>query len=315
MLVLTASQTRASLDLKMLIGALKRMFIEGCTVPLRHHHNFPITGEVDGTILLMPAWQENRFLGVKLVNVVPGNAQRGTPALSSTYMLCDAKSGVQLALIDGNEITSRRTVAASALAASFLARSEASRLLVVGAGRVARLLPAAHACVRPIREVAVWDINSALANEFVNLLNDQGYNAKAAIDLETAVASADIVSCATLSTTPLIHGEWLRPGTHLDLIGSFTPSMREVSDSTITRCSLFVDTEAALDESGDLAQPIGSGLISPQDVKANLSDLCKKAHLGRSDDDEITLFKSVGTALEDLAAASLVYSRSQGHVH
>lgn len=310
MRIFTAEQTRAALTPEKLIPAIEQMFVQGCTVPLRHHHSFPVGGEKDGTLLLMPAWQTGRYMGVKLVNVVPGNSCRGRPALSSIYILSDASSGSHLALIDGNELTSRRTASASALAARYLARRDADNLLVIGAGRVARLLPDAHRLVRPIRNVAVWDISRDLATDMAVQLCEAGFNAYLAEDLSAAVHAADIVSCATLSTTPLVHGEWVRSGTHLDLIGSFTPEMREVADSVVVKSSIFVDTEAATKESGDLVQPLDKGAISSADILGSLAELCAKVHAGRQNEEEITLFKSVGTALEDLAAAALVYESS-----
>jgi ornithine cyclodeaminase/alanine dehydrogenase-like protein (mu-crystallin family) len=307
MMLLDAGETRARLPLPALIEAVRSMFTQGCTVPLRHHHHFATGDAAEGTLLLMPAWQPAGFQGVKIVNVVPGNASRGVPALTSTYLLSDAASGAALAVIDGNEVTTRRTVAASALAAGYLARQEASNMLVIGAGRVARLLPEAHRCVRPIKSVAVFDINPANAEAMVAYLQTIGFEAETTSNLAEAAARADIISCATLSREPIVMADWLSPGTHLDLIGSFTPAMREIADGVLLRSSIFVDTETALTESGDLVQPIAAGVIDASAVRATLDDLCKGRHAGRLSDDEITLFKSVGTALEDLAAAIMVY--------
>ena len=312
MIFVEAESARASLAFERLIPALKGMFTSGCEVPTRHHHAIDCGGPSEATLLLMPAWQAGRYLGIKIVNVFPGNVAKNLPALSSSYLLCDGRTGRHLALIDGNEITSRRTVAASALAVSFLARKDARRLLVVGAGRVASLSAAAHRTVRPINRVAVWDINRDLAERLVSELRGAGIDAVHADDLEMAAGEADIVSCATLATDPLVRGEWLKPGTHLDLIGSFTPGMRETDDTAIRRASVFIDTATALEESGDLVSPLASGALKREDVRATLSSLCRGEHPGRRSADEITLFKSVGTALEDLAAAILVYDDVAG---
>lgn len=301
-----AAATRAALGFERLIPALERMFAAGCEVPLRHAH--VVTGPHGDTmtVLIMPAWQ-GRFLGIKTVNIAPGNARLGLPGLHSTYMLYDAASGVPLALIDGDEITSRRTAAASALAASRLARPDARRLLVIGSGRVARLLAQAYRAVLPIEQVCVWGRSREKAEALAIELREQGFVATAVPDLADAVARADVVSCATLATEPVVRGEWLRPGSHLDLIGSFTPSMREADDRCFAGASLYIDTEEALQKSGELLGPMSRHVFSAKDVRGTLADLCRHKVPGRVEAAERTVFKSVGTALEDLAAATLVY--------
>jgi ornithine cyclodeaminase len=279
------------------------MFVGGCVVPTRHHHRIALDPEPNATLLLMPAWKPHDALGVKIVNVFPGNNKKGLPSLYSLYCLFDAEHGTPIALLDGNVITARRTAAVSALAASYLARPDASRLLVVGAGRVASLLPAAYREVRTIRRVEIWDINAGLADALVARLRKLDFDASVAPDLEAAVRAADIVTCATLTTRPLVLGEWLHPGVHLDLIGSFTPEMRETDDAAIGRASVFVDTETALAESGDLLQPLQSGAFVAGQLAGTLSDLCAGRHRGRKHPQELTLFKAVGTAMSDLAAA------------
>ena len=306
-----ADATRAALPFERLIPALEAAFAAGCEVPPRHHHTIAATGG-DATLLLMPAWIPERFLGIKIVSVFPGNGARGIPAVSSCYVLCDGGTGRHLALIDGNEITARRTAAASALAASFLSRPHSTRLLVVGAGRVASLLPDAYRAVRPIKQVAVWNIDRGHGESLAARLCGAGFDAHAVDDLQTAVAAADIVSCATLSTEPLVRGAWLRPGTHLDLIGSFARHMREADDDAVRQASVFVDTAAAMDDSGDLFHPIANGTLARDDVAGTLAALCRREHRGRRTDGEITLFKSVGTALADLAAAMLAYRSVTG---
>jgi ornithine cyclodeaminase len=219
---------------------------------------------------------------------------------------------VPLALMDGDTITARRTAAASALAAGWLARPDAGHLLVVGAGRIARLLPAAYRCVRPIARVSVWARRAGAAAALVQALRADGFAAVAVDDLATAVSAADITSCATLSTAPLVQGAWLQPGSHLDLIGSFTPGMREADDACLAGAALFVDTEEALTKSGDLAVPLARGVITAGDLRGTLTALARGTSTGRRSATERTVFKSVGTALEDLAAAMLVMeSRSE----
>lgn len=301
-----AVQTESSLPFAKLIPALREAFVTGCVVPPRHHHTIDLSPEPQATLLLMPAWKPHDALGVKIVNVFPGNSSAGLPGLYSVYLLFDADRGTPIALLDGNVITSRRTAAVSALAASYLARPEADRLLVVGAGRVASLLPEAYREVRAIRRVEIWDIAPAAAQKLAARLCTLGFDAAVAPDLEAAVRRADMVTCATLATEPLVSGDWLQPGTHLDLIGSFTPRTREADDAAIRRSTIFVDTKTALEESGELLRPMKSGAFSPDRLAGTLADLCAGRHPGRTRTQELTLFKAVGTALSDLAAATLV---------
>ena len=307
MKLLDAESTRQALPFDKLIAALEQMFISGCEAPLRHTHTLTRSNGAQGTVLIMPAWRPDSYLGIKTVNIFPGNSERGLPSLFSTYVLYDARTGAPLAQLDGNEITSRRTAAASALAASRLARHDSSSLLVVGTGRVGSLLPEAYRQVLPIEEVWAWDRKAAHATALVHGLRSRGMAAHVAPDLAAAAAHADIVSCATLATEPLIRGEWLRAGSHLDLIGSFTPQMREADDACFSGSSIFVDTEEALRKSGELLGPLSRGVFSATDVLGTLADLCRGVVPGRDSATQRTVFKSVGTALEDLAAASLAY--------
>ena len=305
--VVDAVETRRALPFDALIAALRVGFAGGASVPERHHH--PIAHpDGDGVLLLMPAWNE-QLLGTKIATIHPANNARGLPSVHSTYLLADTATGAPLALLDGNEITARRTIAVSALAASFLAREDAARLLIVGAGKIAALAASAFAAVRPIREVAVWNRDGAKAERLAADLRATGIEAAAVASPEDAASRADIISCATPSTAPIVRGAWLRPGTHLDLIGSFTPAMREADDACFARSRLYVDTRDALVEAGDLTGPIADGIISPDDVVGTLGDLCAGRVPGRGAAGEITLFKSVGTALADLAAAALVHAR------
>ena len=308
MQILDQTTTVQHLPFGPLIDSLEQMFIEGCEVPLRHNHKIAgSTPAEDGIVLLMPAWQSGKRIGIKTVSIFPGNQAKGLPGLHSVFILYDATTGVPLAVLDGDTITSRRTVAASALAARWLSRPDARRLLVVGAGRVASLLPDTYRCVRNITHVQVWDIRPEAAQAMVERLQEQGVDASVATNLEQAARAADIISCATLSTAPLIRGEWLQPGTHLDLIGGFTPAMRESDDACFARGTVFVDTSEALMKSGDILEPIASGAWDQSRLAATLEDLCRGKHTGRSSAEEITVYKAVGTALEDVAAASLAY--------
>lgn len=313
MLVIDAARIGSVLTPALMIEALREAFRAPIEVPVRHHHSIP-RGEGElATLLLMPAWHRSGgYIGVKIATVFPLNAKRSAPSVEASYLLMAGETGTPLAVMDGRAITLWRTAAASALAAGYLARPRASRLLLVGAGAMAPYLIKAHATARPIAEVEVWNRDAAKAERLAAQL-DGTPRVTATPDLEAAVRRADIVSAATLSAEPLIKGAWLRPGTHIDLVGGFTPKMREADDDCLRKASIFVDTRAgAAKEAGDIVQPLQTGVITDKDLQGDLFDLCRGAHKGRARDDEITYFKSVGTAIEDLAAAVLVYSRVRG---
>lgn len=306
MLVLDAAATERNLAMPELVASLREAFASPATVPLRHVHKIEGDG-VAGTSLLMPAWSADGFYGVKIINIFPENAKRGLPGLHGIYALFDAQTGVPLAFLDADILTAYRTAAASALAASYLAREDASRLLVVGAGRVAGLLPAAMAAVRPVSKVSVWNRTFAGAQRMAAEFSAAGFDATAVESLEEGVRAADIVSCATLSNVALVAGDWLAPGSHLDLIGSFTPAMREADGRCFQRGSVFVDTDEAPAKAGDILSAIDEGYLTVAAIRATLDKLVSGAHRGRERASEITVFKAVGSALEDLAAARLVY--------
>lgn len=305
---ISAEQVHAALDYKLLAEALREAFRVGCVAPLRHVHD--VTGAGD-RLLLMPAWRPGEDLGVKLVTVFPRNRERGVATVSALYLLLDAASGHPRALIDGEALTLRRTAAASALAAGYLARKDSAVLLVVGSGALAPHMARAHCALRPIASLLLWGRNRESARTLAARLREEGLPAEAQADLPAALAQADIVSCATTATEPVLRGSLLHPGMHVDLVGSFTPGTREADDALIARAEIFVDTFAgALAEAGDLVQPLASGALARERVRAELAQLITGAHPGRRRPEEITLFKSVGTALEDLCAARLVFERS-----
>jgi ornithine cyclodeaminase len=221
-------------------------------------------------------------------------------------------TGEPLAVIDGRALTLWRTAAASALASSYLARKDASRLLMVGAGALAPYLIEAHTSVRPIAEVLVWNHNPSRAQALAAQLSGRAYSVRAIADLDAGVQGADVISCATLSSTPLVKGAWLQAGAHLDLVGAFTPAMRESDDEAVRRATVYVDTRAgALLEAGDIVQPLAAGVIEPDGIAGDLFDLCRGDAARRTSAHQVTVFKSVGTALEDLAAAALAYKSSE----
>jgi ornithine cyclodeaminase len=305
---ITADEIARALTFPELVETLREAFRSGTVAPPRHHHTVARPGR-DGVLILMPAWSEN-YLGTKIVTVFPDNAAKGRPSVMGTYVLMAGDTGEPLAAFDGQALTLWRTAAASALAASYLARKDARHLTMIGAGALAPHLIAAHAAIRPIAQVTIWNRTKPAADRLAEKARAAGLMAEATDDIAAAVRAADIVSAATLSPDPLIRGAWLKPGTHIDLVGAFTPQMREADDEAVRRSRLYVDTRAgALKEAGDILQPLASGTIAADDIAGELAELCRGSVAGRERDEEITLFKSVGAAVEDLAAAIHVYRR------
>jgi alanine dehydrogenase len=322
---LSAAEVDAALDDIALIDRLDALFRSGCEMPTRHHHPIkePLgAGSADAMLLLMPAWTRGDSsakgaarIGVKIVTVFPENGKRSLPAIYGQYLLLDGETGQSLALLDGTMLTKRRTACASGLASRYLSRTDAATLLMIGTGALAPQLIRVHTKVRPIEQVEIWgrrpEQAAALAEDLERSLPQaigRPIAVRAVTDRRQAVGRADIVSCATLSKTPLVEGDWLREGQHLDLVGAYTPQMRESDDKAAWRARVYVDTRAgALKEGGDIVQPIANGTIDEDDVIGDLFELARGQQTGRvaGDRTSITLFKSVGAALEDLAAAEL----------
>jgi alanine dehydrogenase len=307
MIQLDAPALAARLDRCVLVEALDAAFRKPHVVPGRMHCEVDAAqpGGGAGTLLVMPAWRVGGSIGVKIATIFPDNALQGLPAVAATYLLLDAATGQPRALIDGAELTLRRTGAASALASRYLSPAGASRLAMVGTGQLAPHLIESHAAVRPIREVRIWGRHLERARSLAAALDRPGLSVEAVADLEPAVRWADIVSCATLSQKPLVLGSWLRAGQHLDLVGAFTPHMCECDDEAVARTEIYVDTRiGAFAESGEIIGALGRGVIDATAVRGELADL-GSPRFARSGPRAITLFKSVGTALEDLVAAEL----------
>ncbi|MEL6922428.1 MAG: ornithine cyclodeaminase family protein [Bacteroidota bacterium] len=313
MIQISNEQLTETLGFDQLVPALREAFRGDYTVPLRHHHDFenPKEGK-DSTLLLMPAWEAGRYLGVKVVTVAPNNAKYQLPSIHGMYILMDAHKGVPLAWMDARTLTTRRTAAASALASSFLSREDSRSLLMIGTGALAPKLIEAHATVRPIEEIYIWGRNktkaAAVAKYITENLSFSSSRVHVVESLEENLAKADIISCATLSETPLVLGQHLRNGQHLDMVGAYKPNMREADDEAIWRTRVFVDNyEGATKETGDIAIPLQTGVLQRTAIQADLFELCREEKHGRQSSDEITFFKSVGHALEDLAAAKMAY--------
>jgi ornithine cyclodeaminase len=316
MLTISTADVDRALTFPGLVETLRSAFREGAVQPVRHHHTVERSDGAASTLLLMPAWTDfkaaggsaNGHIGVKIVTVSPDNNAIGKPAVMGLYLLLNGATGEPEALIDGQRLTQWRTACASALAASYLAREDASHLLVIGAGALSPFLAKAHSAVRPIRTIRIWNRTQANAEKIAAELRAEDLPAEAAADLDAELAKADIVSSATISTTPLIKGALLKPGAHVDLVGGFTPTMRESDDDAISRAAVYVDTRAgATKEAGDIVQPLASGILKPEGIVADLHELARGEKKGRTDAKQITLFKSVGAALEDLAAGIAVF--------
>jgi ornithine cyclodeaminase/alanine dehydrogenase-like protein (mu-crystallin family) len=302
-----AAAVARSLPWQPLVEALRIAFAEGdISAPPRQHHALQPDHVASPVLLVMPAWSRSHGIGTKLVTVFPDNVQRGLPSIHGLYVLSDPATGQPLAVIDGGELTTRRTAAASALASKFLSRPDSRTLLMVGTGRLGRTLPLAHAAVRPIERVLIWGRSSDEAQEAAQALQGSGMNAAVAPSLAQAAAQADIISCATLATSALLRGEWLRPGTHVDLVGAFKPTMCEADAEVFARAdAVWCDTrEGALTEAGDIVQAIAAGAFHADRLAGDLAALCRRGAAPR-DASHITVFKSVGMALEDLVAARL----------
>jgi ornithine cyclodeaminase len=304
--MIAAADVHAALDYPSLVAALRAAFVAGASAPVRTSHAVTAGGD---RLLLMPAW-DGDGLGVKIVTVFPRNRDRGLASVAALYVLMDGATGYPLALIDGEALTLRRTGAASALASTYLSRPDSRRLLVIGTGALAPYLAHAHCAVRPITDVMVWGRRREHAASVAAQLVAPGRAVSVIDHCAEGLALADIVTCATTAREAIVHGGDVRPGTHVDLVGAFTPEMRESDDALIARADVFVDTFAgALKEAGDLVQPLARGAIARAHVLAELADLAAGRHAGRRNADTVTVFKSVGTALEDLCAAQLVARR------
>ena len=307
MKIFNAQGVADSLPFDELIDALDAAFQAGANTPDRTHHEIEVPGKPDGTLLLMPCWQTNKNIGVKIATVFPANVEKDLSAVHANYFLMDAGTGVPIAILDGTELTRRRTAAASALASRFLSRADSRTLLMVGTGALAPHLVAAHASVRDLDKVLIWGRREEAAKALQEKLSTKSIETMVVTELEKAVNRADVISCATLAQEPLIKGDWLHEGQHLDLVGAFKPDMREADAAAVSRADVYVDTySGAMSEAGDILQAIDEGAVQESDIAGDLAELARGQCQGRTSEEAITLFKSVGTALEDLAAAELV---------
>lgn len=295
-----AAVTRAT-PMPALIDALRDAFANG-------DHAAPgrLAADMSDTssLLVMPAWRGTDTIGVKIAEI----DRLRQPAVRACYLLIDRATGRPRAVLDGGALTRRRTAAASVLAATCLARKDSRRLLLLGTGALIAPLIEGYASRFPLDAIRIWGRDRAKAEAAACAARMAGYPARAVPDINAALAESDIVSAATLSTAPLIRGAALHAGTHVDLIGAFRPEMCEADGEAIGRALVHVDTlEGALHEAGDLIQATASGHFAMDRIVGDLADLCQRPFA--RDAQAITLFKSVGTAIEDLVAAELAVRR------
>ncbi len=286
-----------------LVDALARGLREPIESPPRMHLN---PNHDASTVLIMTAWRPGRTMGTKIISIWPGNNAKGRAAVSAVYVLSSCADGTPLAVIDGTELTLRRTAATAALAAQRLARPDSKRLAVLGTGALSAHLAMSHHAVFGLTETTIWGRQFDKAQAVVDALASVGIAARATTDLQRTLASTDLVAAATTATQPFIRSEWVMSGTHLGLIGAFTASMAEAEPALLSRASLFADTrDGVLEKGGEVWQALQCGLIKASDVRAELAELVALAPkvTGRSSDQEITVFKSVGFAALDLIAA------------
>jgi ornithine cyclodeaminase len=289
----------------LLIEALRDAFAQIGHMPQRYHVEIPHE-HGSNTLLLMPAWN-GRYQGIKVSTIAPRNEQFALPSISSTFLLSDRITGTPLAILDGSTLTSRRTAATSALAASYLARTDSTNMLLIGTGKVASLLPHAYRTVLPIRSVQIHSRSMERAKALADELRASGFEASVCHDVKGAAAASDVISCATLANAIVLRGAWLKAGQFIDLVGSFKPESREADDDVFRDANIVIDTMAARQESGDLLEPIRNGVIRKEGPIATLASVCQGTSSGRKTTSETWIFKSVGTALQDIVAATLAY--------
>ena len=316
MRMVTGDEVHRLLDYPSLVEGLKAFHLQDIDDSDSIHMYQPLDSGSESVFLLLPAWQRQKAIGVKLITVFPDNEYNGSglPSVQGVYALFDGADGRPLAVIDGTALTLRKTAADSATGAAYLAREDAATLLMVGAGAMAPHLIMAHKAIRPsIREVLVWNRSPARAQKLVAGLALDGVTMTATADLEGAARRADIISCATMAEEPIILGAWLKPGAHLDLVGSYQPQMRECDDEAMLRGRVYLDSRFfALEQTGEFCQPIAAGVFSPDDVCGDLFELARGKVAGRGTADEITVFKNAGGGHLDLGTARFLLTRLEG---
>ena len=302
-----AEAVHQALDYPSLVTALIEHHTRDVDAVRSHMLEQPRTSGNNPIFLALPAWQFDRAIGAKLITVFPDNEYNdsGLPSVQGVYVLFDGTNGKPRACIDGTALTLRKTAADSAVGSHFLAHKNARHMLMVGAGAMAPHLIMAHCAVCPgIEQVSIWNRTPERAEALAQSLSLDGVQISITTDLETAARNADLISCATMATEPLILGEWLKPGTHLDLVGSFRPDMHECDEAAVVRASVFVDSPwSALNDCGEIIDAMANGVLTKEHILADNFTLSRGEHQGRTNDKEITLYKNGGGGHLDLMVA------------
>lgn len=318
MRILTSADIHTLIQMREVIGLMREVFTEigAGAVDMPQRSTIALHGGKD-TVLFMPGYvTRTNTVGVKIVSVFPDNrVLMKVPTIHATVLLNDPVTGELAALMDGGYITALRTGAVSAIATDLLAVRDSSRLGVFGAGVQARSQIDGIMEVRPITSVRVYASNADRAHQLVGELRG-AYGGRArfkvAASPDETVTDVDVVVTATTSTTPVFDGRLLAPGIHINAIGSFKPEHRELDDHTVRKARIFVDSRAAaLSEAGDLIIPLRSSVIGPSAIEADLGELVLGKKQARTTNDDITLFKAVGLAVEDIVVAARVYAKAQ----
>lgn len=314
-IVVNGTRVREFLPMRECIDAMERAFralARGrAVVPLRPVVRIP--GDAGGALAAMPAYLDDpRSLGVKAISVFAGNEGTVHDSHQGAVLFFDPDHGALVAIMDAGAITAVRTAAASAVATRLLARPDANDLAMLGAGVQAHSHLEAMRAVRPVRRVRVWSRTPARAAEFARRYDASDLSVTAVATPREAVEQADLVCTVTSAREPVLLGDWLRPGAHLNVVGASVAAAREVDTAAVLRSACFVDRrESALREAGDLVIPIRDGALNESHIRAELGEMLEGTSDGRRTPEEITLFKSVGLAVEDLAAADIVYRRAR----
>ncbi|WP_342616370.1 ornithine cyclodeaminase family protein [Rhodoferax sp. GW822-FHT02A01] len=288
-----------------LIDALAQGLQTPIESPLRSHFE---PNHDDSTVLIMPAWKSHEVMGVKLVSFWPDNGSRGKSTIAAVYVLMSCVDGSPLAVLDGTELTQRRTAAVAALGARILARKDSKTLAVLGTGSLSVPMVLAHRSVMDFERIEVWGRNPDKARAVVDILARQGVVAHANADLQQVVSQADVLCACSAAVDPFIRSEWVQPGTHVGLVGAFTPAMAEAEPALMARSQVFADSrEAILQKGGEVLQAIQQGLMAHSDIQGEIAELAANPERAwRSSAESITVFKSVGFAALDLIAAQSV---------
>ncbi|XP_010445268.1 PREDICTED: uncharacterized protein P11E10.01-like [Camelina sativa] len=281
------------------------------TSPIRQNY----TVSPPSSLLLMPSWSSSPslpYMGVKLVTYFPQNSSQNLPGIHGSYTLFSSTTGQTLASMDGTVLTLYRTSSVSGLGSKILARDDSQVLIMVGSGALAPHLIKSHLAAKPsLRRVIIWNRTHQKAKDLAETLAKDAQHNEVSFEsrdsLDDIIPLGDIISCATNSTVPLVKGEFLKPGAHLDLVGSFSHEMRECDDNAIQRGSVFVDNDTAMVEAGELVGAFERGVIKKEDICGDLVELIKGDKEGRKSSTEITVFKSVGSGTVDLLTAQLVH--------